>query len=269
MADMSSTLSEIFNVEKTASEHTEEDLVKQANLQFFGDLCASEGIDLSQLDDTQVAGLFKVAMDAKDEQEKEEEGKKGDAKEDEKEKEASAAEATLAAATDEWLQKRAAHTKVAEADFLGRLMAHTFADELKKMAAAGENPFAEKGKKEGKDEEKGEKGKDDEKEEEKKASARQAALVDLLAQRKQASAAPAAGTSTPSFDEVASYEAINMLKSAGVPEKTAFERVNAAYILGLPESEKIAAASTVEQALEHRALEICERAGFTVDWAQA
>jgi len=267
MAEMSQLLGQIFNtMEKDASAPTEEDLVKQANLQFFGELCRAEGINVEHLNDNQVADLFKVAMEVKAEKDGEKPGKEGKPegkKPEEKEKEAAAAK--LAAANEEYLQKRAAHVKCAEADFMGRLMAHSFADEMRKIAAS-ENPFAKKP--EGKE---GKEGKEDkEKEEkEKEASVRRAAeLVAALEQSKQASAASTSATSTPNFDEVAAYRAIDMLKSASVDADLAFNRINASFVLGFPESVKMAAASTPEQALEYRALELCEAAGFQVDWTQ-
>ena len=77
---MNSLLGDVFGT-KTASAHTEEDLEKQANLQFFGELCQAEGIDLSQLNDTQAEELFKVAMSLKEaaEEEAEKEEKKEEA----------------------------------------------------------------------------------------------------------------------------------------------------------------------------------------------
>lgn len=271
MAEMSSLLGEIYNTAKTASaQHTEEDLVKQANYAFFGELCRAEGINVTDLSDTQVDSLYKTAMEIKAEKEEGKDGKK-DGKDGKEEGEKEAAAAKVAAANEEYLQKRAAHVKVSEADFMGRLMAHAFVDEMNKIAEFPPNFKKEEGKdgKDGKKEE-GKDGKKEGKEEtEKEASIRRAVeLTAAFEKHKQASAAPASTTSTPNFDELAAWQAIDMLKSAGVDENLAYARVNAAYTLGLPESVKMASASSPEQAAELRALEICERAGFQVDWAQ-
>lgn len=271
MSSMSALLADVFQT-KTASAitHTSEDLEKQANFEFFGALCQKEGIDVSKLTDAKVESLFKVAMEIKAAAEHEgkeppkEEKIEEAAKAKEKEKEA--------AARAEYQEKRAAAVKVAEAEAMGRVMAHAYIDELKKIAAAADEadekgekgkPAFPFGKKEGKE------GKEGEKEKEKDASARADELIAAFEQMKTAGATvPAGTTTTPNFDEFAAHHAIAMLKQAGVNEEVAFARVNAVYTLGLPESVKMASATSEAKALEYRALEICDAAGFQVDWTQ-
>ena len=60
-----------------------------------------------------------------------------------------------------------------------------------------------------------------------------------------------------------------MLKSAGAEEELATARISAVHTLGLTESSKLASATSFEQALNLRALEYCEAAGFPVDWDKA
>jgi len=265
MSSMSALLADVFQT-KTASAHTEEDLVKQADYAFFGALCRQEGIDVSALPDAKVEELFKVAMEMKaasDHEETEtpkEEKIEEAAKEKAKEKEA--------AARAEYQEKRAAATKVAEAEAMGRIMAHAYVDEMKKIAEAAEEAEKNKdgksgfpfGKKDGK--------KDDKEEKEKEASARASELIAAFEQMKTASAPAAGTTTTPNFDEFAALQAIELLKQAQVDEDVAYARVNAVRTLGLPESTKMASATSEAKALEYRALEICDAAGFQVDWTQ-
>lgn len=272
--DMSDVLGEVFNT-KVASA-TPEDLEKQAQVQFFNGLCKEQGIDVKELTDPQIDQLWKVAMEMRKEagdmppqfakkDGDDKEGKKPEEKKPEdKEKEAAAAK--VAAAEAEFNEKRAAAVKIAEADAMGRIMAHSFVEELGKIAEKGGGlPFPPK--KEG-DDKGDDKDKDKDKDGKKEASAAEkvAALVTAF-QSKTAGAAPAAdGSSTPNFDEQAAYHAIELLKQAGVDAEVAFSKVNAAYTLGLKESVKLASAPDVKAGLEIRALEICEAAGFPVNW---
>jgi hypothetical protein len=265
---MSSLLADVFNT-KTAAAHTEEDLVKQADYEFFGALCRKENIDVSQLTDEKVADLFKVAMQIKSAGEGKPEHEAKETKAEEKIEEKALKEKE-AAARAEYQEKRAAAVKCAEAEAMGRIMAHSFVDEMAKVSAAmGGFPFAKKEegkecKEEGK--EKKEEGKKDEGGEKEASVARANAIIAAFEQAKTASVP--GSTSTPNFDEIAAWHAINMLKQANVDAKVAFERVNAAYVLGLPESVKMASAADENKALEYRALEICDAAGFQVDWSQ-
>lgn len=277
--DMSSTLGEVFGTNKVASA-TPEDLEKRAANEFFIGLCKEQGINIKELADKELNDLYKAAMDmrkesaakeagemppqfAKKDGDKKDEKKPEDKKDEGKDKEAAA---KAAAAEAEFNAVKTAATKVAEADAMGRIMAHSFVAELNKIAEKGGGfPFPPK--KDG--EEKAEKkdGKDEEKEEKKEASSSEKAAALVSAFRdKTAGTAPAAGSSTPNFDETACYHAIEMLKAAGVNGDEAFAKVNAVYVLGLKESEKIASAPDAAAGLEIRALEICEAAGYPVEW---
>ena len=272
--DMSAVLAEAFSTTKVASA-TPEDVEKRAQIEFFNGLCQEQGINIAELNDEQVDLLYKAAMDMRkeagemppqfakkdgDKKDKEPDGDKDDAKKE--------AEAKIAAAEAEFMAKKAAATKVAEADAMGRIMAHSFVAELDKIAEArgGEGfPFPPKKDGDKKDE------KDEKKDGEKKEASSQekaAALISAF-QNKTAGAAPQAaggGSSTPNFDEQACYHAIEMLKAAGVNADEAFGKVNAVYTLGLKDSTKLASAPDATSGLEIRALEICEAAGYPVTW---
>lgn len=270
--DMSSTLGEVFGTTKVASA-TPEDLEKTAQQEFFVGLCQEQGIDIAQLNDDQVEELWKTAMEIKAAEfppnfGKKDEAKGKDGKEDkekaEKEsKEKEAAAAKLAAAESEFLQKRAAVEKIAEAEAMGRIMAHSFVAELNKIAEKNEMPppFGKKDDKDGKEKKEGE-------EKEASAAEKAAALVTAFQTAKTAAAAQGS-TTTPNFDEQAALHAIELLKEAGINEELAFNKVNAAYILGLSESVKLASAPDLKTGLHVRALEICEAAGFQVTWPSA
>lgn len=270
MSEISALLGEVFGTTKTASA-SEEDLQKEAHMQFFTDLCKEQNIDIGALDDNQVGELYKAAMAMYPANGTTKEAEfPPAAKSDEdkkKEEEEKKAKEKSAAASAEYAEKRAAAAKIAEADFMGRVMAHSLVDEMRKIAAeeGGKPPFPPK-KPEGKD---GKDGKDEDSE--KKASdARAQALIDALrARTKEASAPPAGSSSTPNFDEQAAYHAIEMLKSAGVDADLAHARISAVYTLGIGDSTKIASAETEERARVLRGLEYCEAAGFQVDWSKA
>ena len=261
---MNSLLGDVFGT-KTASAHTDEDLTKEANLQFFGELCRAENIDVSQLSDDQAAELFKVAMalkEAADEEEGGEKGEKagkgeekgekappfgkkheaGESKADEKKE-----EAKKEAAVAEWSEKRAAAVKVAEAEATGRIMAHAMVDELNKIAQAMEGKKAPAA--------------------EPTSVEKAASIIDAFNKMKTASGA-APTSATPNFDELAAQQAFEMLKAAEYDPKLSFDRIQAVLTLGLPESEKIASVATPDAALAILAYEFCEAAGFEVDWSK-
>ena len=109
---------------------SQEDSEKIAEAQLFCKLAADANIDLSQLPDEKVAEMYqsyKVAAEAESKKEKREEKKS----EEEEAKEKGAA------AYAQFMQVKEAQAKLAEADYTGRVMAHAYVDELKKIAASG------------------------------------------------------------------------------------------------------------------------------------
>lgn len=267
--NMSTMLGEIFGETKTASaaiaQPTQEDLEKQAQLNFFGELCASRGIDVGRLNDEQVEELYKSAMELKTAKDKEEDPKAAKAKEEEaKKKEAESAK--LASANQEYSEKRAAAQKIAEADLMGRIMARSYVDELQKLAGEMPPQFQKK------DGEKPAEGKGDEKKEEdekkKKEASDRAAAVIAEAEKAKTAGAVSTPSSTPNMDEVAARRGIELCKAAGIDETVAFNRINAVLTLGLADSTKVASAANGDAAITVRALEFCEAAGFPVDWSK-
>lgn len=219
----------------------QEDLEKSAQAELFVKLAADNGIDLNQLTDDQIGQLWgdtfgvKLAGEHEDEDEDKDDEKddsgdkappfqKKEDKSDEEEKEA-AANAEFAA-QKEWQEKVAQH------DYLGRLMAHAYVSELNSI---GEQI-------------------------EKQAAAN-------MQEEPTAHTKKIAAASTSAIDMKAVDLAIEKAAAAGFDRDQAEARVYAVATLGGPgESEKIAAATTVDQAVDIRSLEFLEAAGYEVNW---
>ena len=247
----------------TPAAPTSDDTEKVAQAEMFAKLAADNGVDLSAMDDKTINELWntyvtKMAASTKEE-------KKDEKDEEEEEKEAAA---KLAAAEAEFTAQKEWQTKTAEADFLGRQMAHAYVDELKKIAvvvtAAEAAPPAVKtaskiaamppallaamekhkgGKDEHKDEKKDEheEHKDEKKDEKKEASA---------------------------IDEQAAVTAIAKVAAAGLDVNEAGQKLAALLVLGVPETTKLASAPNFSAALDIRALELLEAVGYPVTWEQ-
>ncbi len=271
---------ELANYYNTLGEQpVEEDLAKQASVEEFAKLAAQHGIDLSTMSNEEIDSLYaetypqfaKTAMEEdKDEDDEDDE--------DEDKKKESAAH---------YLQeKRAFQEKFAEADFMGRVMAHSFVQErdaIEKAAAGGTQALgvmrtgtktlmrraAKKGAT-------GKQARNLLKGQAKKglkgmakahggkagagaAGAAAGGLAGYLAGKKKESSAQA-------FEELAANYGIKLASENGYDADEVFNRVNAVYTLGLDESEKIAAVQTDDQAIHVRGLEYLEAAGVPVNW---
>lgn len=137
MSGMDQFLAEYYGT-NGASQSTETIIDKEAEASFdlFAKVAAAEGIDLSKMSDEDVMALYTKVAGEDEHEDKEEERKKE--KEEEKKKEA-AAKAELAAKTaaaSTQAPTAEAQEKLAEADFLGRVMAHAYVQEMKKIAEA-------------------------------------------------------------------------------------------------------------------------------------
>jgi hypothetical protein len=77
-----------------------------------------------------------------------------------------------------------------------------------------------------------------------------------------------ASKAASAIDDLALEGSVIKAAEAGWDVDEAAERVTAISILGLDESEKIAAAQDVEEAVETRSLEILEAAGYPVTWEE-
>ena len=244
-------------------------LSKLAHADTFVKVAAKHNIDLSAMSDEQIMHLYgqvfpKTAEEEPKKEEKKEEAKKEEAKKDGEEEKKEAAAAYF-------LEKRAFQEKFAEADFMGRVMAHAFTQERdlieqsklasKKTAAAEEKkelpPFMQKKDKDGDHDAKEDaKEKEEAKEEKKEGSALRVGVGTTKTAAAQA------------FDEVSATHAVKVAEAAGYDVKVAEQRVAAVYTLGLEESDKIASVQDPDTAVHVRALEYLEAAGYNVNWKE-
>jgi len=277
--------------QKTASAAQEEQLEKQAAAELFSKLAADNGIDLSQLSDEQIGGLwaetFGEKLAADDEGPAHEKSESKDEEEDEDKKKKASAE--LSSLQDE-------QQKLAFADQAGRVMAHAMVNELnsineniakeaampeglrKGLEAAGRH-VGKAGNKAGKHLEgvgkkivgvvaKGGEG---------AMNPTTAKRIGGGAYGAGAVAAGGAGAAihhrskkeSSALDELALQEAFNKAASAGFDTDEATDRLNAVFTLGLGESEKVASAPAgdLNAAVDIRSLEYLEAAGYPVTWA--
>ena len=226
---------------KTASA---EDLEKQAQYELFTKIAQSNGVDLSKLSDAQVQELFdktfsktagemppQFAAHAKGKDGKDGKDGKGDGEHGESIEEK---------AKKEHEEKKEAAAKIAEADFMGRTMAHAYVNELQKIAEA---------------------------------------------RAKTASAAPAAAATgewtvelpkvASAMDTLAMHRAFEIVQefnktaaaNAKLDEREAATKIAQVHTKGLNESIKVASAPDYKAAIELRALETLEAAGYPVNWA--
>ena len=261
---MNLDLAAMYGTPGAESAIEEQEKIAQAEL--FAKLAADNGIDLNQLGDEQIAELWdgtfgKTAGDDKDEDD-----------EDDKSKKAAA----------EFYAVKEAQDKVAEADYLGRVMAHSFTSEMDQIKEAGRMGDAAEavgghlvrtGRKAGnlfkskKDiiaEEAGHKA---------TMSATKAKRIGGGLYAGGAAVTGAGGYAatrkkeSSALDVEAAELAFQKAAGAGWDVNEASERLTAVLTLGPLESEKIASASTYGEALEVRSLELLAQAGYPVEWA--
>lgn len=291
-----------------ASEETQ----KLANVDLFCKLAADNNIDLSQLSQDEIGDLYTQVFP-------EESAKLAEEKDEEDEEEKKKKE--LAAEHVE--EKKAFQEKFAEADLMGRVMAHSFNQELALIKEGGDfGKTVRKGWESAKGHLKryGELMSGSKQRELKStgdravaAAKRQAGggyaseagakkiqdkATEIAGKRYGAAkeeggkvlkarlatgagvaaigggAALAAGrkkdkeASAQAFEELSANQAIKIASVAGYDDEEAYTRVNAVYVLGLGESEKIASVTNTEDALHIRGLEYLEAAGYPVNWSE-
>jgi len=188
----------------------EEDLQKVAAAEFLVKLAEEQGIDLNNFSESDIAEMVNELYTEK----------------------TAAADPPAQAATDEPTPEFL--EKAAEADYLGRIVAHSMWQELGNIQkAAGAPPFPFPPKKEN-----GEEKKEEKKEEEKpKEEEKQAAVIEQLAQQR----------------------AFEMAKEAGYIDAEG-------NLIQQQPDQKEKLATAFKQAVETRALKICEEAGLPVEW---
>ena len=239
----------------TAPQPSAEEVQRAQQIDFFAKTAAANGIDLEALNQDQINWLWNQVFTTKTAEPAKEEKAPPAEKKEEKDEAKDKAEA-------EFAQKKEAMAKIAEADFLGRVMAHSFYNESVKIASAQPQEkaaeFPPKKDEEPKKEEKKDEGdslkdrlmaaakKDESKEEEKKEE-KKASVSDL--------------------DAKAAELAVQKLASSNYWDvNEGVERLHAVLTLGPKESVKVASAPNFEAALDIRALELLELAGYPIEW---
>lgn len=244
---MNKILAEFYNTNgtKTASAHAE-DLEKAAQYELFTKIAAENNIDLSKLSDQQTQQLFvetfsKTAGEMPPQFAANVKGKgDGEGKKDDEESDEDKAK-------KEHAEKKASAEKLAEADFIGRTMAHAYVDELQKIAAArGGSPAAEAAT-----------GNEWHVELPKVASA-----IDKFAMHRAFEMVQQHNASILEHNKTASADKQLQL----VDEKSAAEKIAQVHTKGLSDSIKVASAPDHKAAIEVRALETLEAAGYPVEW---
>lgn len=273
----------------TAAPSIDDDQEKLAEAGMFAKLAAENGIDLNAYTDEQVQELY-TAFQAKIAADGEHGHKHGDKapppapeKKDDGDKEA---QAKVAAAKAEFDLTKEAQAKVAEADMMGRIMAHSFAQELGYIREEAEKTAAAAASKEGTEKEAGamvhvpDKGK--------WVKPGLASKAKALFEKHKGKASFGAGAATGAAagaaaahggkdgkkkkasaqDEVAAELALYKAAEAGFDPEEVGGKLDALFTLGLPadEQSKVASAANFEQGMEIRALELLEMVGLPVNW---
>lgn len=262
-----------------------EELEKQAQVELFAKLAAENGIDLEQLSEEQIQTLwdstFKTASD-EDKDDKDEKKEKAEA---------------------EFEQKKEAAAKLAEADFLGRVMAHAYVDELNKIASGDQEKEAgvvDSARRAGwAASSKARRGAEavgkhlervGKKVTDKAMGGTEGAVEKMNPRTAKAIGAGvyAGGTAAAggaaygahkmlskdkgkkkkasALDELAFEGAVEKAASAGFDAEEVAARVSAVITLGVEESAKIASADSLDGAVHIRSLELLEAAGYPVSW---
>lgn len=278
--NMDLELAKLYNTpgQKIASAAQAEDLEKAASLELFAKLAANNGIDISTLSNDQISTLwsdtfgtplvskeagamppqFMQHMKGKEEG-KEHEGKdkKHEGKKEEKHEEKEKEEHEKKAAA-EFAALQTERSKLAEADRAGRVMAHAMVQELnsindaiaKEATAKTAAPVVE-------------------------TTATSTKIAEYVAQKGRElskvaapAAAPAQGLrkEASSIERLAVDRALEIGAAAGFSTEEVGQKLAAYLTPGIAESTKMASAVDVKQAVELRALEFLEGAGYSVTW---
>lgn len=300
MSGMDQFLAEYYGTNGTAQANDEETkLAAAAELELFGKLAAANGIDLNALSDAQVEQLYAETF-SKEAEFPPGAGTKAKDHEKDDRHENNESKDKREEAAKEHEEKKASQEKVAEADFLGRVMAHSYVQELNKIAASKEMVHVPgHGSSSSKGHDKGQLF-------DRKSDAVKPGRGSLLARRARVAAgdagkaigkaaknvathvgkhsgkyglggaALAAGgtaaamhkkSSGSALDELASIQAYEKAAAAGWDAEEAAQRIEAVMVLGpTDEDSKVASVATLEEAVDVRSSEILELAGYPVNW---
>ncbi len=281
-------LAAMYNTPGAASQ---EDMAKAASFELFAKLASENGIDLGSMSAEERQYLYDNTMGkaAGENPFAKKDGDEDDDDDDKKDKEEHAKKEKAAAefaATQEW------QGKFAEADQLGRVMAHAYVHEMNSIKEAGKmdalkNLAGKAGKMDALKNFAGKAGDAASKGLERLgkkgvgiyAGGGEGAMSPATARRIGGgiAAAGAAGTAaavhkmskkkeSSAIDSLALDYACKLANETGFDVEEAGQRVLAVHTLGLGESTKLASAQDVDGAVHVRALEYLEAAGYPVSW---
>lgn len=262
------------------------DMQKTAEFELFAKVAADENIDLSALSDEQVGELYSVfqaKLAEEDKKDGEEAPKASDDKAHAEEDEADKAEKEKKAAAEyEFLMAKQAQDELNRADYCGRVMAHAYVNEMKKIAADLEKEAKMPRMKDVR------KGIETASASAKKklknlgASAKEhaEAMVEKAKKHPKTTAGLAAGAGaaggyaagkkkeSSAIDQLAGEFAVKLAAEDGTydPEKVG-EALDTLFESGeLADSTKVAMAGNTDEAIHVRALELLEQIGVPVTW---
>lgn len=266
---------------------------KTAQLELFAKLAADEGIDLTTLSPQQVDALYRETFGKQAE-----EGESEESEEEEKVEEA---------AKEEHEEKKAQVAKLAEAELMGQVMAHSFVRELndieknaampaglssalargrgalgsagkrigeaasegkRRVGAAAGAVRARTGAAAGAVKEKGRAGLEYAKTHKKQLAGAAGGAALLTGGGAAAGYAAGRKKEASAFELLAAQNAIKVAAAAGYDEDQALKLVESVYNLGLEESEKVAYVEDTSNAIHVRSLEYLEQAGYPVNWEE-
>lgn len=249
---MNETLAQFYGTNGAGSVKTAsaEDHEKAAQYELFTKMAEANKIDLGKMSDAQVAELYdrtfsktagemppQFAANIKGKGDKDGEGKGDGDKDDVEEK-----------AKKEHEEKKATAEKLAEADFVGRAMAHAYVDELKKIAEAqAKTAAAAPAPVEG---------------EWKVELPKVASAIDTLAMPRAFAIVQEYNAGATEHNKTAAADK----KVSLIDEKEAATKIAAVHAKGLGDSVKVASAADHKAAVHVRALETLEAAGYPVQW---
>ena len=285
---MNPTLAAMYNT-NGAGQALAEETTKIAHLELFAKAAMAQGINLADLDEGTRGALYnefttKLAEEGaappfppkKDkEEDDDDDDEEHEEKETEDEEKKEAAARREYAAMSEWTEKNA------QADFLGRRMAHAFWDEYSEISKTAGKTLRGIGPQAANKESVGAGLKRFGKDFARAAKAHPGKAALLGAGTLAAGAGAAYGAKklkekkeegkkeASAFDIQAANEGLKIASAAGWDPEEVTARLNAALTLGLSEPEKVAHANgNFEDAVSIRGLEILEQAGYPVDWNQ-
>ena len=238
----------------------DESLQKTAQLELFAKLAASHDVDLSTMPPEEISSLWNEVMNKNASEEEEDEDKDEDKPKgkgslppaflknkkggDDEEKAAAALEQK---ALEEHADKLASQQKLAEAQQIGEVIAHSFVAKVAEISPEKLASLVDKAP----------------------AATEEAPAAEAEAATEEPAKVASSVEGASALDLVAAKNAVKLAEAGGFDPQLVAQHLNARLVLGAPESEKVAHIEDPGQALQARSLELLESIGLPVEWEQA